>query len=59
MLITSTSRRRYAKDFNLCAVTMVPVIDEARGHYGVLEFGVSTTAELNPETLEATLKMQV
>lgn len=40
---TSMKRAKYAKDFNLCSVMMVPVIDEARGEYGVLEFGVSTT----------------
>ena len=56
---TSMKRAAFAKEFNLCAVTMVPVIDEARGEYGVLEYGVSTTAEFNPETIDATLKMQV
>jgi hypothetical protein len=58
-LCASMKRKEHAKEFNLQSVTMVPVIDEAAGEVGVLEFGVSTTAELNPITLDATLQMQV
>ena len=58
-LCASMKRAAYAKEFNLCSVTMVPVVDEATGEYGVLEYGVSTTAELNPVTLAAVLQMQV
>jgi len=58
-LSKSMSRAAIAQEFQLCAVTMVPVMDEVNGEYGVLEYGVSTTAELNPLTLEATLEMQV
>ena len=47
-----------AKEFNLCYADFVPVADE-NGKVGVLEFGVSTNAELNPVTLEAMLQLQV
>ena len=58
-LCASMQRAAIAKEYSLCSVTMVPVVDEETGERGVLEYGVSTTAELNPITLDATLQMQV
>eukprot|EP00966_Prymnesium_polylepis_P083552 1935484-Prymnesium_polylepis.1 len=50
-------RASYAKEFQLCFADFVPVKGE--NEIGVLEFGVASTAELNPVTLDATLQMQV
>ena len=47
-----------AKEFGICDIHFVPVHDYESGEHGVLEYGVSTIAEINPVTLDATLKMQ-
>ena len=54
----SMKRAGAAKEFGICDIHFVPVEDPDTGDPGVLEYGVSTIAELNPVTLEATLKMQ-
>ena len=56
-LCKSMKRAAYAKEFQICFADFVPVKDG--NQLGVLEFGVSTAAELNPVTLDATLQMQV
>jgi predicted membrane chloride channel (bestrophin family) len=56
-LCKSMKRAAYAKEFQLGFADFVPVVDG--NQLGVLEFGVSTSAELNPITLNAMLQMQV
>ena len=56
-LCKSMKRASYAKEFQLGFADFVPVNDG--NQVGVLEFGVSTSAELSPVTLDATLQMQV
>ena len=56
---TAMMRKEIAKEFSICAITLVPITDQTTGKRGVLEIGVSNLAELNPVTLDATLKMQV
>ena len=53
----SMRRSAFAKEFQLAFADFVPVKDG--NQLGVLEFGFSSSSELNPITLDATLQMQV
>ena len=54
----SMKRGAKAREHGICNIHFVPVVDEKSGKSGVLEYGVSTTAQLSRATLDATLKMQ-
>lgn len=54
----SMKRSAKAREHGICTIHFQPVIDEATGTQGVLEYGVSTTGQLSRVTLDATLKMQ-
>ena len=53
----SMRRSAFAKEFQLAFADFVPV--KEGNQLGVLEFGFSSSSELNPITLDATLQMQV
>lgn len=54
----SMRRAEAAKEFGICSITFVPVIDDDTGLMGVLEYGTSNLAQLNQVALDATLSMQ-
>ena len=55
---SSMKRGAKAREHGICSIHFVPVDDPKSGKKGVLEYGVSTTAQLSQLTLDATLKMQ-
>jgi len=56
---SSMKRTENAVEYDIGSIHFVPVLDEKTGvSRGVMEFGVSTTSQLNQITTQATLKMQ-
>ena len=47
-------RKEIAKEFSICAITLVPITDQTTGKRGVLEIGVSNLAELKSACEHAT-----
>jgi len=54
----SMKRAEYAKEFSICSIHAVPIVDADGTKRGVLEYGVNSNKVLNDQTMEATLKMQ-